>query len=188
MRGRSEGASPDVAFAEALREGAAARVEVERAKRLPDPSVSAGFRRFHATDDSAFVVGISVPLPFWNSNSGAIAAARADQRRAEFEVAARERELVREIGFLSSQAEAARTEVTAYAERIIPSSKSALNQSLRAYRQGGLSYIEVLEAQSALTEVREKQINALLTYHRAEASLARRHGVLSSGNFQETSQ
>ena len=95
---------------------------------------------------------------------------------------------MREIAFLSSQADAARTEVTVYAERIIPSSKSALNQSLRAFRRGGLSYIEVLEAQSALTEVREKQINALLTYHRAEASLARRRGILTSGDFQETSQ
>lgn len=180
--------SPDIALAEAERDSATARVEIERAKRAPDPSVRAGFRQLREVDESAFVVGISVPLPIWNRNSGSIAAARADARRAEYEVAARERELARESAYLTSQTEAARAEIKAYAERIIPSSEEALSQSLRAYRQGGLSYIEVLDAQTSLTEARMRQISALLTFHRAEAKLARRAGVLSPNNLQENSQ
>lgn len=183
LRERNSAGLPDIALAESLRDGAIARVEIERSRRVPNPSVSAGFRRFHATDDSAFVVGVSVPLPFWNSNTGAIEAARANQRRAELEIAVRERELKREINLLSSQVNAARVEITAFAERVVPNSRDALDQSLQTYRQGGLSYIEVLEAQRAFTEVREKQINALLTYHSAEAKLARLHGSLSSDNY-----
>lgn len=179
---------PDIALAEAERDSAAARVEIERARRVPDPSVRAGFRQLREIDESAFVVGVSVPLPVWNRNSGAIAAATADARRAEYEVMARERELAREIAYLSSQAEAARTQIKAYAERIIPASEQALDQSLRVYRQGGLSYIEVLDAQASLAEARMRQISALLTYHRAEAKLARRTGALSSDNSQENSQ
>lgn len=190
MRGRGSAiaVSPDIALVEAEREGAAARVEIERARRVPDPSVRAGFRQLRAIDESAFVVGVSVPLPIWNRNSGAIAAARANERRAELEVVARERELVREIAYLVSQADAARAEITAYAERIIPSSEQALVQSLDAYRRGGLSYLEVLDAQGSLAEARERQIAALLSYHRAEAKLARRRGVSPSDSFQENSQ
>ena len=182
------GASPDIALAEALRDTAAAEVDVERARRTPDPSVRAGFRQLRATEDSAFVVGISVPLPVWNRNSGAIAAARANERRAEFEVARRTRELARETAYLSSQLEAAQTEIAAYADTIIPSSERALEQSLRAYRQGGVSYIEVLDAQNSLALARERQITALLTYHRADAKLARLNGAGASGDLQETFQ
>ncbi len=185
---RGSEASPDIALVEAMRERAGAQVEIERAKRVPDPSVRAGFRQIGSIDESAFVVGVSVPLPIWNRNSGAIAAARANQRRAEFDVAARERELMREVAYLASQVGAVRAEITAYADRIIPASERALDQSLRAYAQGGLSYIEVLEAQSALTEARERQIASLLTFHRAEAKLARRRGALPSDNVQENSQ
>ncbi len=188
-RGSAEAsASPDIALAQAERDVAAAKVEIERAKRVPDPSVRAGFRQLRGVDESAFVVGVSVPLPVWNRNSGAIAAARAGERRAEFEAAARERELARETAYLTSQADAARTEIIAYAERIIPASERALEQSLRAYRQGGLSYIEVLDAQSSLAEARERQISALLSFHKAEARLARRMGVLAPDNILENSQ
>ena len=187
-RSASNNASPDIALAEAERDSATARIEIERAKRVPDPNVRAGFRQLMEVDESAFVVGVSVPLPIWNRNSGAIAAARADARRADYAVAARERELARDIAYLSSQSEAARAQIKAYAERIIPASEQALNQSLGAYRQGGLSYIEVLDAQTSLTEAKMRQISALLTYHRAEAKLARRMGALSPENLQENSQ
>ena len=187
-RGASGNASPDIALVEAERDSAAARVEIERAKRVPNPDVQAGFRQLRGVDESAFVVGVSVPLPIWDRNSGGIAAAQADKRRAEYEVMARERELAREIAYLSSQVEAARTQINAYADRIIPASERALSQSLSAYRQGGLSYIEVLDAQSSLAEARTRQISALLTYHRAEAKLARRMGALSPDYFQENSQ
>jgi len=185
----AEGAqSPDLALSEAARDSAAARVEIERAKRVPDPTLRAGFRQFRETNNSAFIVGVSVPLPIWNRNSGALAAARADKSRTEYEVEARARALGREIAFLSSQAASARAEIEAYSARVIPSSEKALAQSLRAYRQGGLSYLEVLDAQSSLTEARLRQISALLSYHRAEAKLARRHGVLSPANLQENLQ
>ncbi len=180
--------APDLALSEAVRDSAAARVEIERAKRVPDPTIRAGFRQLRQTNDSAFIVGVSVPLPIWNRNSGALAAARADKSRAEFEVEARARVLAREVAFLSSQAASARTEIEAYSARVIPSSEKALAQSLRAYRQGGLSYLEVLDAQSSLTEARLRQISALLSYHRAEAKLARRRGVLSPANLQENLQ
>lgn len=182
------GAPPDIALAEAERASAEARVDIERAKRVPDPEINAGFRRLYATDSSAFVVGVKVPLPVWNRNSAAIASARADASRAEYQVAARARVLSREVGFLSSQMEASRAEVEAYTARVIPSGEQALSRALEAYRQGGLSYIDVLDAQSSLNDARARLISALLTYHRAEAQLARRTGALSPDLSQEISK
>lgn len=181
-------ASPDIALAEAERDSAAAQVAVERAKRTPDPDVRAGFRQLREIDESAFIVGVSVPLPIWNRNSGAIAAAGAEKRRAEFAVAARERVLAREIAYLTAQMQAAKAEIAAYKERIIPASERALGQSLSAYRQGGLSYIEVLDAQNSLADARMREIASLLSFHRAEIRLARLKGVMTADNFQEIAQ
>ena len=61
---------------------AAADIDRERSLRIPDPVVSAGVRRFEESNDSAFLVGVSIPLPFSNRNQGNIAAAEARLRAA----------------------------------------------------------------------------------------------------------
>lgn len=185
---RGEAAPPDLALAETARSAADARVDIERARRVPDPEINAGFRQLRASDSSAFVVGVRVPLPVWNRNSAAIASARADASRAEYEVAARQRAIAREVAYLSSQMDAARGEAEAYASRVIPNSENALQRALDAYRQGGLSYIDVIDAQSALNDARARQISALLSFHRAEAQLARRNGAMAPDISEEISK
>jgi cobalt-zinc-cadmium efflux system outer membrane protein len=187
LRGAADTASPDIALAEAERARAAALVDVERAKQAPDPSVRAGFRQLRETDSSAFVVGVSVPLPIWNRNSGGVAAARADALRADYEVKARERAIARETAWLASQAEAALGEIVAYATRIIPSTERAQREALSAYAQGGLSYIEVLDAEAARSLARERQVAALLMFHKSEIRLARLNGAMSA-TFEESSE
>ena len=186
LRGAVDGTAPDIALAEAERVRAAALVQVERAKQAPDPSVRGGFRQLRETDSAAFVVGVRVPLPIWNRNGGAIAAARAEASRAGYEVVARERTLAREVAFLSSQAAAARGEIEAYSARIIPDTERAHRETRSAYAQGGLSYIEVLEAEAALAVARERQIAARLMFHKSEIRLARLNGAMSAASSVES--
>jgi len=188
LRGATESVSADIALAEAERARAAAEVDVERAKQKPDPSVTAGFRQLRQTESSAFIVGVSVPLPIWNRNSGALASARAKAARADYELKARERALARETAYLASQAAAARGEIDAYATRIIPGTERAHRETLSAYAQGGLSYIEVLDAEAALTQARERQIAALATFHKSEIRLARLNGAMPATSLVESSE
>lgn len=188
LRGGADAMSADIALAEAERARAASLVDVERAKQAPDPAVRAGFRQLRETDSSAFVVGLSVPLPIWNRNSGAIAAARAEASRAEYEVKARERALARETAHLASAAIIARGEIAAYATRIIPSTERAQREARAVYAQGGLSYIEVLDAEAALIAARERQIAARLMFHRSEIRLARLNGAMPAISVVESSE
>jgi cobalt-zinc-cadmium efflux system outer membrane protein len=64
-----------VAEARARREASARRFREETAKRLPDLSVSPGIGEDEGVDRA--LLGISIPLPLWNRNRSAIAAARA---------------------------------------------------------------------------------------------------------------
>lgn len=150
--------------------------------------MQAGFRQLRETDSAAFVVGVSAPLPVWNRNSGAIAAARAEASRAGYEVKARERVLARETAYLASQTAAARAEIDAYATRIIPSTEQAQREARSAYAQGGLSYIEVLDAEAALIAARERQIAARLMFHKSEIRLARLNGAMPASSLVESSE
>jgi len=47
-------------------------VVLENAKKIPDLTVSGGVRRLNENDDTAFVMGFSVPLPLFDRNQGAL--------------------------------------------------------------------------------------------------------------------
>lgn len=187
-RAAASSSSPDLALAAAKEASAEARVSIERARRVPDPEFRAGFRQLQEADASAFIVGVSVPLPVWNRNAGAIAAARADRNRAGFEAQARARALAREVAYYAAEADRARLEAETYAAKVIPHGEEALRRSLDGYAQGGLSYLEVLDAQSALAGARERRVAALLDFHRAEARLARRGAGANAISLQESDQ
>jgi cobalt-zinc-cadmium efflux system outer membrane protein len=85
---------------------------------------------------------------------------------------------------LRTQAERSRLEVEAFDARVIPLSEQALERAREGYAQGAFSYLDVFEAQRALSEARLTRISALRSYHRAQASLAR----LSGARAEELSQ
>ncbi len=169
--------APDLALADAAAASAAAQVDVERARAIPDLDLQAGWRQFSERDETALVFGMSVPLQIWDRNSSGVARARAESARAGYERAARERALTREQSMLATQADTARREVEALDARIIPASARALAQAREGYAMGGFSHIDVLDAQRALVEARLRRISALRTFHRAEASIARLGGA-----------
>ncbi|WP_049017233.1 TolC family protein, partial [Burkholderia cenocepacia] len=61
-----------VARAEMLRSNAA--ISLERARRIPDVTVSAGVKRVTTggVPDNQAVVGVSIPIPLFNTNKGAL--------------------------------------------------------------------------------------------------------------------
>ena len=68
-----------IAFAPALRQARmqvgrlGALVDLENAKRVPDITVNAGIKRSQDSGRNQAVIGISVPLPFFDTNRGNIA-------------------------------------------------------------------------------------------------------------------
>jgi cobalt-zinc-cadmium efflux system outer membrane protein len=169
--------SPDLALAEADAARAAAQVDVERARAIPDLDLQAGWRQFSERDETALVFGLSVPLQIWDRNGSGVARARAESARAGYERAARERAIMREQAMLAAQADTARREVEALDARIIPASERALAQARDGYAMGGFSYIDVSEAQRALVDARLRRVSALRSFHRAEVSIARLGGA-----------
>ncbi len=170
-------AAPDAALADAQAARAAAQLRLERARAIPNVDLQMGLREFNETDETALVFGFSAPLQIWDRNGANIARARAERERADHQRDAYVRNLSRQRTMLTSQLETARLEVEGLDARVIPSSEDALRFARDGYGQGAFSYIDVLEAQRALSDARLRRISALRSYHRALASLARLSGA-----------
>lgn len=168
--------APDLQLAEARAGRADAQLSLERARRVPNVDLQAGMREFNETDETALVVGIAVPLQLWDRNSDNVARARAERDRAQHQREAFSRTIARQRAALVSQIETARLEVEGLDARVIPSSEEALRFARDGYARGAFSYIDVLEAQRALSEARLRRIASLRSYHRALASLERLAG------------
>ncbi|MBP0595566.1 TolC family protein [Paraburkholderia sp. LEh10] len=178
-----------MAKAEMLRANAA--VSVERARRVPDITISAGMKRVvtgGALDNQA-VVGVSIPLPIFDSNKGALleAAHKAEKASADFdgEKAGLQLELTRAYaGYESATQEAQRLK-----SDVLPAARDALNAMSRGYALGKFSFLDVLDAQRTLFQEQSRYVRSLMDAHAAYAELGRIIGTpLPSGLSPATSQ
>jgi cobalt-zinc-cadmium efflux system outer membrane protein len=166
--------SPDIARLSAERDRFGAAVSVERSLAWQNPTLSLGYRRFEDRDgDGALVAGLSVPLGVFDRNQGSVARARAEQRRAEFEIDAARRTLAREYAALERAIASDARAVEATEEEVIPQAERALALAQDGYNRGAFSYLDVLEAQRALSDARQNRVDSLRSYHSNEAALDR---------------
>lgn len=150
-----------------------ADLSVEQAKAIPDVTLSAGFRQFREDGENAFLVGVSVPIPIFDSNRGGIAKARADLVAAEADLAAERIDLNRRVHAARANLAAARETARTLQDSIIPTAEQAFGLANEGYAQGKFAYLEVLEAQRTLVDARTDLINALQGFHDARAELER---------------
>ena len=150
-----------------------AALEVERTRRVPDLGVRGGVKHFNETDDTAFVVGLSIPLPAFDRNQGDIEAAaqmlaktRDDREAAETDV----RAIL--VGALEKTA-VAFTESSVLRDDVLPAAQSAYDAAEEGYRQGKFDYLDVLDAQRTLFEARMRYVSSLAAYHVNRAAVER---------------
>lgn len=176
-----------VARAGMLRSSAA--ISVERAKRVPDITVSAGMKRIvtGGVPGNQAVIGISIPLPLFDSNRGALleAAHKAEKASADYDgaKAALQLELTQTYaGFQRSAQEAQRLK-----SDVLPAAREALNAMSRGYALGKFGFLDVLDAQRTLFQEQSRYVRALTDAQLAYAQLRRIVGtLLPSGAFRTT--
>ena len=147
-------------IADARTSFAEAEIARERSLGVPDPTLSAGVRRFQESNDQAFIVGISIPLPFRNRNQGNIAAAEAQYRAASASEAIAEADYRVEFERTRTLYLAAETRVETLSSASLPQAEEALRLVEIGYRNGRFPLIEVLAAAEARDAIRENLIQA----------------------------
>lgn len=150
-----------------------AGVRLARANRVPDLNVGPGLRRLEATNDTAAVFSISIPIPLFNSGRAAIAQASAQRTQAE--ALRRVTALDVEQAITNAQAEAANAATTARAAAgpALAAAQEAARIARIGYREGKFGQLDLLDAERTLAETRVAAIDALANYQNARVQLER---------------
>ena len=150
-----------------------ANARLQRTARVPDVSIIVGQRREGMQRERQNVVGLSLPLPLFDRNQGAIIEAdrRADKAALEVEGA---RFKVR------AEAIAAQARLVAALEQerlirldVLPSASFAAEAAAKGFEAGKFSYLEVLDAQRTYYEAQSQHLQALSNAHRSYADLTK---------------
>jgi cobalt-zinc-cadmium efflux system outer membrane protein len=116
---------------------------------------------------------VTVPLPLVDRNQGAV-----QRARYRLETARRQREAARvrldtTLTRVYRTLTATQQEAQTLADETLPAAQSAFASVREGYRRGKFSYLEVLDAQRTLFDVRRQQIRALRRYYRARIRIER---------------
>jgi cobalt-zinc-cadmium efflux system outer membrane protein len=150
-----------------------AGIRLARANRVPDINVGPALRRLEATNDTAAMFSISIPIPVFNNGRAAIAQATAERTRAE--AVRRVTALDVEQAITDAQAEAANAATTARAAAgpALAAAREAARIARIGYREGKFGQLDLLDAERTLAETRIAAIEALANYQNARARLER---------------
>ena len=169
--------NPDIARRVVEMDKNRAAFELSKAGRIPDLTVSGGYRRFNETDNNAFVIGLSVPLLFFDRNQGNIAETRYRLSKGVHEKRAVETEVKKALNESYQKLSIAYTEVNTLKTEVLPGAQLAFDAANEGYRLGKFNFLDVLDAQRILFEAKEQHLDALSTYHTSVAEVERLIGV-----------
>jgi cobalt-zinc-cadmium efflux system outer membrane protein len=150
-----------------------AALRLERARAIPDVTLTAGYRRFQETDNNALVVGASVPLPLFDRNQGNVAAASSRVAAASEQRRAAEARVDRGLAEAYRDLVTAHTEASMLAAEAVPRAERAYGAFEEGYRLGKFGVLDVLDAQRTLFAVRTQYLRAVERFHTAAAGIER---------------
>ncbi len=150
-----------------------AEIKQLRADGHTDLQWNAGIRQFQSTDDTAMVIGVSVPLGQKGRSSGAINTAIANQSLSEQERDAVHLKAAAELGSIYAEYQTALNQVELLRQEVLPQLEQAMFKTTKAFSQGRYSYLEFNLAQKQLLETKNLLVDAATEAHLLHARLER---------------
>ena len=150
--------------------------ELERAKRLPDPTVSVGIKRAEEAGRNQLLLGVSIPLPILDSNRGNQLQALRLADKAEDELLAARQLAQAQLLQNYEQLQTSRAQTLQLQSKVLPGAQSAYEVAAKGFSLGKFSYLDVLDAQRTLADARSLYLDQLVATHRAAAEITRQLG------------
>ncbi len=154
-----------------------ADIGLARAEGVPDVTLFGGPRILEGADDTVAVAGLSIPIPVFDRNQGAILEARIRHAQAGTLRQAAEVQVRAELAAAWQALDAAHLEVRAVRDDVEPSARLALEAAEEAFRQGKIGSLDLLDSQRTLFRVRRQLVDALASFHQAVIAAERLIGA-----------
>ena len=169
---------PEVEAARARLEAAEAASSGERRMFVRDVGAMIGTK--NAEGSSSLVAGFTLPLPLLDQNRGNIAIARAERDAAQFWYEHEMRKANAEIAGAENAARILSRRVAGFGlgrGSYLSRADDARRIALGAYREGGTSLLQVIDAARAWREARSSYFETLFAQHRAVIRLLVADGI-----------
>jgi outer membrane protein, heavy metal efflux system len=153
---------PDLRAAEAASEKATADIRLARANAWWDVTPQVEYQRIGPDNTIGF--GIGLPIRIFDRNQGEIARTRAEAQRVE---AAREAVAIQALSEVDTALVALRTaqqKLTVLRDTYLPKAKQARDTTEFAYRRGGVSLLDYLDAQRTYRDTAAEYLRTLGSY------------------------
>jgi len=151
---------PEVLSARARVASATASAEYEG--RLSVRQLGGTFGIKNTAGQRSMIAGVSVTLPLFDRNQGAVQRATADRVAAEQELAWATRTVSAEVQTSFAAAERLRARAADVQDTVVERAESARAVALAAYREGATTVLQVIDASRALAEARLSSARLLL--------------------------
>ena len=146
---------------------------MERARRVPNVTVSLGAKRAEELGRNQILLGVSVPLPFFDRNQGNLHEAIKREDKSRDELLAIQIRLNSEVLQARERLSAGRSEIEVLQREILPGAKSAYDAAATGFEFGKFNFLEVLDAQRTYFQAKSQYLKALAEVHRAAADIDR---------------
>lgn len=142
-------------------------LDLERAKAIPDITIGAGVRQLNEDNATALVATVSMPLKVFDGNQGNIAAAERRIAKSEFDAATARNQIVGSLVEVLGDLTSADAQVTAFETKVLPAAQSAFDRTRTGYEEGKYDFLNVLDTERSLFEMRLELVNARAEYEKA---------------------
>ncbi len=145
-----------------------------RRRGVPDPVVTAGAQLLDAADSgrgAAYVVGVEVPLPFFDSGEPAAEVERARARAAEAARLETVRQAERMQALARDTLDAKRARLATHRTTVLARAERLRELALGAWKAGGADTLTLLDAQRAARDARLAALDLALDARNAETDL-----------------
>lgn len=156
----------DIARRQALSDG-------ERARRVPDLTLTLGAKRDAELGRTQTVLGFSMPLPLLDGNQGHLLEALRREDQAREMLSATVVRVQTEVSQSTERLRLTREQVLLLRSEVLPLAQSAYDAAVKGYELGKFAFLDVLDAQRTLFQLRQQMLRHTADAYRASAELDR---------------
>ncbi|MDU1692810.1 MAG: TolC family protein, partial [Bradyrhizobium sp.] len=126
---------------------------------------------FQDTNDNAVRLGVSIPIPVFDQNTGNIIAAQETLAKTDAERAINKLVLISIVGRAYDTLTGALAEMNLLRSSVIPNARSASETIFSGYSQGRFTLLELLDIRGSLVQALLREQEALQNFHIAIATI-----------------
>lgn len=146
-------------------------LKLEKSLAIPDITVTLGYRTLQNTGNKGMALGVSIPLPFFNQNQGNVQRAMAETLKTRDQYIELELALENKLALAHAELIRAYKEADKIRSTVLKAATESFELAKEGYVEGKFEYLDMLDSQKTLFEVRERYIQALLNYHQSLADI-----------------